>query len=94
MTLPEAPPSAPAPPSSEGAPSHVPSQEVASVPAARAPEPLPLDSRALAARGLEKELRGDHEGALADLRAALVAEADPERQQGVRNLLQLLDMRR
>ena len=55
---------------------------------------MPLDSRALAARGLEKELRGDHEGALVDLRAALAVEADPERQQGIRNLLQLLDTRR
>jgi hypothetical protein len=55
---------------------------------------VPLDSRALAARGLEKELQGDHDGALADLRAALVIEPDPERQQGIRNLLQLLDPRR
>jgi hypothetical protein len=61
------------------------------VPPAPAPEPVPLDSRALAARGLEKELKGDRDGALADLRAALVAETDPERQQGIRNLLQLLD---
>jgi len=52
---------------------------------------VPLDSRALAARGLEKELQGDHEGALADLRAALAVEPDPERQQGIRNLLRLLD---
>jgi hypothetical protein len=52
---------------------------------------VPLDSRALAARGLEKELRGDHDGALADLRAALVAEPDAERRQGIRNLLQILD---
>jgi hypothetical protein len=49
-----------------------------------------LDSKALAARGLEKELKGDHDGALADLRAALVVEPDPERRQGIRNLLQLL----
>jgi hypothetical protein len=52
---------------------------------------VPLDSRALAARGLEKELRGDHDGAVADLRAALASEPDPERRQGIRNLLQLLD---
>jgi hypothetical protein len=44
----------------------------------------------MAARGLEKELRGDHGGALADLRAALAAEPDPERRQGIVNLLQLL----
>jgi hypothetical protein len=55
---------------------------------------VPLDSHGLAARGLEKELQGDHEGALADLRAALAIEPDPERQLGIRNLLQLLDTRR
>jgi hypothetical protein len=84
---------APATPDRSAAPP-APSQQVAAVPAVPAPAPLPLDSRALAARGLEKELRGDHEGAIADLRAALVIEPDPERQQGIRNLLQLLDTRR
>ena len=96
--VPEVAPSVPAPdaatsPPSASAPSPAPSQEVASIPAAPAPAPVPLDSRALAARGLEKELHGDHEGALADLRAALVIEPDPERQRGIRNLLQLLDAR-
>ncbi len=56
-------------------------------PTARAP----LDSRALAARGLDRELKGDRPGAITDLRAALSAETDPERRQGLRNLLQLLD---
>jgi len=51
---------------------------------------MPLDSRALAARGLEKELKGDHDGAIADLRAALDVEPDAERRQGIRNLLQIL----
>jgi len=50
----------------------------------------PLDSRALAARGLDRELKGDRVGAIADLQAALAGEADPEQQQGLRNLLQLL----
>ena len=50
----------------------------------------PLDSRALAVRGLERELKGDRLGAIADLRAALAGETDPEQQQGLRNLLQLL----
>ena len=50
----------------------------------------PLDSRALAARGLDRELKGDRPGAIGDLRAALAAEIDPERRQGLRNLLQLL----
>jgi hypothetical protein len=64
------------------------------VPPAAAPEPAPLDSRALAARGLEKELQGDHDGAIVDLRAALVVEPDAERRQGIRNLLQLLGVSR
>jgi tetratricopeptide (TPR) repeat protein len=50
----------------------------------------PLDSRALAARGLDRELKGDRLGAIADLRAALAGETDPEQQQGLRNLLRLL----
>jgi tetratricopeptide (TPR) repeat protein len=57
-----------------------------------APGPVlrPLDSRALAARGLDRELKGDRLGAIADLRAALAGETDPQQQQGLRNLLQLL----
>jgi tetratricopeptide (TPR) repeat protein len=58
--------------------------------AAADPVLRPLDSRALAARGLERELKGDRLGAIADFRAALAGETDPEQQQGLRNLLQLL----
>jgi tetratricopeptide (TPR) repeat protein len=67
------------PPAASGAP------EAAAEPVLR-----PLDSRALAARGLERELKGDRLGAIADFRAALAGETDPEQQQGLRNLLQLL----
>jgi tetratricopeptide (TPR) repeat protein len=65
---------------------------ISSSEASAASEPVlrPLDSRALAARGLERELKGDRLGAIADLRAALVGETDPEQQQGLRNLLRLL----
>jgi len=89
-------PGAVAAPTSESAPSTAApapasQQNVAAVPTQPAPAPLPLDSRALAARGLQKELTGDHDGAVADLRAALASEPDPERRQGIRNLLQLLD---
>lgn len=59
--------------------------------AASEPVLRPLDSRALAARGLDRELEGDRLGAIADLRAALAGETDPEQQQGLRNLLRLLD---
>jgi tetratricopeptide (TPR) repeat protein len=55
------------------------------------PVARPLDSRALAARGLDRELKGDRLGAIADLRAALAGETDPAQQQGLRNLLQLLE---
>jgi len=68
-----------------------PQPDVRSIPVERAPAPVPLDAKVLAARGLEKELQGDHAGALADLRAALAEETDSERRQGIRNLLQLLD---
>jgi len=64
------------------------------VPSPAEPAPLPLDARALAARGLDKELKGDRVGAIADLRAALAAETDLDRRQGIRNLLELLDPRR
>ena len=85
------PPVSPSAAAPEPAPAPAQQPEVASIPTQPAPAPVPLDARALAARGLEKELRGDHDGAVADLRAALASEPDPERRQGVRNLLQLLD---
>jgi tetratricopeptide (TPR) repeat protein len=53
--------------------------------------PALLDARALADRGLNRELSGDHDGALADLRAALAVEGDPHRRQGLEALLQLLE---
>jgi len=80
-------PAAAAPGPGTGPPASAPAST--SIPPAQAP----LDSRALAARGLERELKGDRPGAISDLRAALAAETDPERRQGIRNLLQLLDTR-
>lgn len=62
--------------------------EPATAPAAAGPA---IDARALAHRGLNRELSGDHDGALADLRAALAAEGDPQRRQGLEALLQLLE---
>jgi tetratricopeptide (TPR) repeat protein len=50
-----------------------------------------LDARALADRGLDRELAGDRAGALADLKAALTLETDPQRRAGIENLLRLLD---
>ena len=54
------------------------------------PAAVNLDAKALAARGLARELDGDHVGAVADLRAALALERDEGRRAGLRNLLQLL----
>ncbi len=52
--------------------------------------PFELDPRALATRGLDREIDGDHAGAIADLRAALETEPDPARRAGIETLLQLL----
>ena len=93
-----APPPAPAP-AVKSPPKEVvavpPSAETLSV-ADTQPEARPgrtavnLDAKALAVRGLARELDGDHVGAVADLRAALALERDEGRRAGLRNLLQLL----
>jgi tetratricopeptide (TPR) repeat protein len=54
-------------------------------------EPARLSARELADRGLDRELSGDRPGALADLRAALALESDPDRRVGIQNLLRLLE---
>ena len=70
-------------------PTPVPAPATPPVPAPATPPPL--DSRALTARAIDKALRGDHWGAIADLREALVSETDGEQRQGIENLLKLLD---
>ncbi|MGH6954342.1 MAG: hypothetical protein ACREGL_09180, partial [Alphaproteobacteria bacterium] len=60
--------------------------------AAPVPPPSPpLDARELATRAINRELAGDHVGALADLRAALALERDPSRRESLTNLIRLLD---
>ena len=62
-------------------------------PAAAAPA-LPAqasDPQSLATRALDKELGGDREGAIADLRAAVAGEKDPARRRNFQNLLRLLE---
>jgi tetratricopeptide (TPR) repeat protein len=82
------PPARPAPPAPDAV---LPASSPTTMPV---PTPQgPLDSRALAARALDRELKGDRPGAIADLRAALAVEPDPERRQGIENLLQLLGAR-
>jgi len=87
--------SAPTPPAATAAvappQTTTPAPAPATPPAPAPATPPPLDSRALTARAIDKELRGDHRGAIADLREALVSETDAERRQGIQNLLMLLD---
>jgi hypothetical protein len=84
-------PSAPEPAPPAAAAPAAPMPAIASAPPSVPVAPPPLDARALAARGLDRELKGDRVGAIADLRAALAAESDLEHRQGIRNLLDLLD---
>jgi tetratricopeptide (TPR) repeat protein len=70
----------------------VPPSDPASTPPPKPSEPI--DARALTNRGINRELAGDHDGALADLRAALAIETDPARRVGIENLLKLLEPKR
>lgn len=74
-----------------------------SSPVARAvpPPPTPeaaagpsLDVRALVARAMGREVEGDRPGAVADLRAALMAEQDPTRRARIDRLLRILEASR
>ncbi|OLB98166.1 MAG: hypothetical protein AUH30_08510 [Candidatus Rokubacteria bacterium 13_1_40CM_68_15] len=56
---------------------------------AGAPPPDASDGRALARRALDRELAGDHAGALADLKSALALERDPDRRAGLEDLLRM-----
>ncbi|PYO00959.1 MAG: hypothetical protein DMD91_09385 [Candidatus Rokuibacteriota bacterium] len=49
--------------------------------------PAAPDVRALARRAIDRELAGDHAGALIDLRSALALEGDPERRAALEDLL-------
>lgn len=69
-------------------------------PSASPPAPLPamatvtpqqLDARALATRGIGRELDGDRGGAIQDLRAALRIETDPSRRAAIERLLRVLE---
>ena len=73
------------------------------VPPASPPAPLPamaivtpqqLDARALATRGLGRELDGDRAGAIHDLRSALVLETSPSRRAAIERLLRVLETSR
>jgi hypothetical protein len=60
-------------------------------PAASPGSPESIGARGLALRALGRELDGDHEGALRDLRAALALERDPARRQSLESLLRRLE---
>jgi tetratricopeptide (TPR) repeat protein len=53
-----------------------------------------VDSRTLAIRAISREVDGDHDGALRDLRAALAIEQDPARRQSLEELLRKLEASR
>jgi tetratricopeptide (TPR) repeat protein len=60
-------------------------------PAASPGSPQSMDARALATRAISRELDGDREGALRDLRAALALERDPARRQSIETFLRILE---
>ena len=62
--------------------------------AASPSSPASVDARTLAIRAISREIDGDHEGALADLRAALAIEQDPARRQSLEELLRKLEASR
>jgi tetratricopeptide (TPR) repeat protein len=89
---------APAPPpgmQTDSVPLQPPATIAATPPASPAASPPPsaraIDARALATRAISRELDGDHDGALADLRAALTMEPDAARRQHIQGLLRLLE---
>jgi len=89
---------APAPPpgmKTDGVPLQPPATIAALPPASPAASPPPsargVDARALATRAISRELDGDHDGALADLRVALTMEPDPARREHIQGLLRLLE---
>jgi tetratricopeptide (TPR) repeat protein len=53
-----------------------------------------VDARTLAIRAISREVDGDHDGALRDLRAALAIEQDPARRQSLEELLRKLEASR
>jgi tetratricopeptide (TPR) repeat protein len=60
-------------------------------PSASPTSPESVDARALAIRAVSRQLDGDQEGALRDLRAALAVERNPARRQALEDLLRRLE---
>ena len=92
---------APAPPPGMGSntvPLPPPATLAATPPASPSASPVPsaraVDARALATRAISRELDGDHEGALADLRSAATMESDPARREHIQGLIRLLESSR
>jgi tetratricopeptide (TPR) repeat protein len=79
----------PLPPAGEPAPGPEPAA-AAAADATPVPDEVTVDARALAARGLSRELDGDHVGAVEDLRAALAIEPDERRRATLEYLLLIL----
>jgi len=60
-------------------------------PSPEAVTPQAIEVRGLVARAMSREVDGDRAGALADLRAAMAAEADPERRARIDHLVRSLE---
>jgi hypothetical protein len=56
----------------------------------KAADPELRDPRALAHRAIERELRGDRAGAIADVRAAIALETDPAHRASLEDFLRRL----
>jgi tetratricopeptide (TPR) repeat protein len=67
------------------------SPQVIVAPVQPSASPQALDGRALASRAIVRELDGDHDGAMQDLRAALALEPDAARQVSIVRLMRLLE---
>lgn len=83
-TTPAVPPAMPAPPPGTAPPPPTPDAMTGAS----------LDVRALVARAMGREVDGDRPGAVADLRAAVMAEPDPARRARIDRLLRILEASR
>lgn len=68
-----------------------PPDTLAVTPPSPAASPASTDARTLAMRGVSREVGGDHQGAVDDLRAALALEKDPDRRASLERLLRALE---
>ena len=87
---------APAPPPgmTTGGVALPPAATLAATPPAPSASPMSAEARTLALQAMSREVDGDHEGALRDLRAAVAVETDPGRRASLERLLRKLEAAR